>query len=130
MSTPNNKTTIPAAFLASSALMMVFGVAEIATGFRHSFFGITTSGSVLFAVVGAMLGAFYVVAGMLILTMKKRAAAVAIFMLLLDVVGRVSLVITGLFPIAPLENLIGIVGGTSVAGLFAVFIGLKWKFFK
>jgi len=130
MSRPKKYVTRPVGILVASALMILFGVAEIATGFSHSFFGITTSETALFTIIGAILGALYAVAGVLLLTMEKRATAAAIFLLIFDIVGRISLVITGLFPINTSENLIGIIGGTSVAAVFAGYIALKWKSFN
>jgi hypothetical protein len=130
MSASKKTLTRPMGILVASALMILFGIAEIATGFTHSFFGITTSETALFTVIGAILGALYTAAGILILTLKKLAAALAILLLILDIIGRVSLVVTGLFPTNNFENLIGIIGGTSIAGIFAIFIGWKWKSFK
>jgi len=57
-----------------AALMILFGLAEIVTGFTHYFFGITTSAASAFTCSSALIGAFYAAAGMLTLTMKKWAA--------------------------------------------------------
>lgn len=110
--------------------MIIFGIAEIGTSYSHSFFGISTSQSVLFTVTGTAIGAFYFIAGLLTLTMKKLGATLAIILLVADIIGRIMLVITGLYPINSFENTVGIVAGTVIAGVFAIYIGMKWKSFK
>jgi len=51
----------------AAVFTIVAGVAEIITGFRHEFFGITTSERPLFTFASALIGAFYAVSGVLIL---------------------------------------------------------------
>ncbi len=111
-------------------LMILFGLAEVVTGFTHNFFGITTSSVNIFTYSSAAIGAFYAVGGLLILTMKKWAAALAIVLLGADIVGRVALVVTGLFPTDSLKNTLSIIAGTAIAVIFAIYIGLKWKSFR
>jgi len=111
-------------------LMILFGLAEVVTGFTHNFFGITTSRVTIFTYSSAAIGAFYVVAGLLILTMQKWAAALAIMLLGADIIGRVALVVVGLYPTDSLENTLGIIAGTVIAVIFATYIGWEWKFFR
>ncbi len=125
-----NKVKIPHGILIVSILMILFGFAEIVTGFTHNFLGITTSQINLFTYSAALIGAFYIVAGLLILTMKKWAAALAILLLCADIIGRVSLVAAGLYPLNSFEQVIGIIGGTGIAIIFAIYIGLKWNLYK
>jgi hypothetical protein len=113
-----------------AALMIVFGLAEVVTSFTHSFLGITTSQTALFTASAAAIGACYVVAGLLILTMKRAAAALAIVLLIADIFGRLALVVTGLYPLNSLEQVIGIIGGTALAVIFAIYIGSKWRVFR
>jgi len=120
----------PRGMIIVAVLMILFGLAEVVTGFTHNFFGITTSSVNIFTYSAAAIGAFYVASGLLILTMKKWAAALAIVLLIADIVGRVSLVVTGLYPLNSLEQVIGIVAGTAIAAIFAIYIGLKWRRFK
>jgi hypothetical protein len=110
-------------------LMILFGLAEVVTGFTHNFFGIVTSSATIFTYSSAAIGAFYVVAGVLILTMQKRAAALAIVLLGADIIGRVALVVVGFYPTDSLENTFSIIAGTGIAVIFAVYIGWKWKSF-
>jgi hypothetical protein len=67
----------PRGVLLVSFLMIVFGLIEVATGFTHSFAGISTSASELATLAGVVIGAFYSVAGILTLTMRLSATSVA-----------------------------------------------------
>ena len=121
--------TRPVGVIVASSLMILFGILEVVTGFSHNFVGISASTSLAFTVVGATIGAFYSVAGVLTLTMNRRAVLCAMVLLAADVVGRLSLVATGLFPLDSTENTIGIVGGTSIAVVFAIYLGLRFGIF-
>jgi hypothetical protein len=129
-STETVKHGRPWGIIIVACLMILFGLAEVVTGFTHNFFGITTSIVNIFTYSAAAIGAFYVVGGLLILTMKKWAAALAIVLLVADIAGRVSLVVTGLYPLNSLEQVIGIVAGTAIAVVFAIYIGSKWRLFR
>jgi hypothetical protein len=113
-----------------AVLMILFGLAEVVTSFTHDFFGISTSRLTLSTYAGAAIGAFYFVGGVLILTRRKWAAALAILLLVADILGRVAMVLTGLYPVNSLLQILAIVIGTSIAAFFAIYIGLKWKFFR
>ena len=120
----------PRSIIIVAFLMILFGLAEVMTGFTHNFFGITTSGVTTFTYSAAAIGGFYVVAGLLILTMRKWAAALAIVLLGADIIGRVALIVVGLYPTNSLENTLGIIAGTVIAVIFAIYIGWKWKTFR
>jgi hypothetical protein len=68
--------------------MIVFGIAEIITSFTHNFFGLHTVEAAVATLVGAGIGASYAVAGLVILTMKRRAAKIALVLLVMVVAGR------------------------------------------
>jgi hypothetical protein len=72
--------------------MILFGLAEVMTGFTHGFFGISTSSATIFKYAAAF-GGFYVAGGPVMLTTRKWAAALAIILLIADVGGRVALVL-------------------------------------
>ncbi len=116
--------------LLAAGLMVLFGLAEVVTGFTHSFMGITTSGAILFTLSSVMIGSFYVFAGLLLLTMKKWAASLAIVLLVLDILGRIALVLTGLYPTDTPKNTFAIITGTLIAALFAVYTGWKRRSFR
>jgi hypothetical protein len=119
----------PLGIIIAACLMIVFGLAEVFTAFSHNFFGITTSSGGAFTVSSAAIGLCYVGAGALVLTMRRWAAAVAIILLGLDIVGRIVLVMTGLFPTNSPKNTFSIIAGTVIAALFAIYIGWRWKTF-
>ncbi|MGA7327755.1 MAG: hypothetical protein WBX25_25500 [Rhodomicrobium sp.] len=114
-----------------SVLMILFGLAEVATGFTHNFLGLITTTNGALATYGAAgIGALYAVGGLLILTARKWAAALALLCLAVVIVGRVALVVMGLFPLNSFAQSFAIVVGTSIAVTFAIYIGLKWKSFS
>ena len=76
----------------AALLMIVFGVAEIITGFTHGFFGLRTAEGTASTYVGAAIGALYAAAGVAILTMRRGAAIVALVLLAMVVVGRLFMV--------------------------------------
>jgi hypothetical protein len=123
------RETRPLGITIVAVLMMLFGLAEVVTGFRHEFFGLTTAQVEISTYVGVSLGLFYFVGGLLILTKKKWAAVVAIVLLCGDVIGRIAMVIIGLYPVNSFLQTFAIIVGTSIAAFFAVYIGLKLKFF-
>jgi hypothetical protein len=110
-----------------AVLMIVFGAAEVVTGFTHHFVGIATSTSVVFTAAAVAIGLCYVVAGVLILTQRLWAARLAIVFLLADIVGRLALVVAGLYPLNSLEQGVGIIAGTTIAVAFATYIYLCTK---
>ena len=111
----------------AAALMIVFGAAEVVTGFTHNFVGISTSSSIVFTAAGVAIGLCYVVAGVLILTRHLWAARLAIAFLIADIVGRLALVVTGLYPLDSLKQIVGIIGGTAIATAFAIYLYLGTK---
>jgi hypothetical protein len=121
--------TRPFGIMIVAGLMILFGLAEVVTGFRHEFFGLTTTQVAVSTYIGVALGLFYFVGGLLILTKKKWAAVVAIVLLCGDVIGRIAMVITGLYPVNSFMQTFAIIVGTSIAASFAAYIGLKLKYF-
>lgn len=111
-------------------LMILFGLAEIVTGFTHNFFGVSTTRSAFSAYANAGVGALYAFAGILILSMKKRYVAIALGCLAFDVLGRIALVVTRLFPINTCRQTGAMVAGTITVIIFAAYIGSKWKQFS
>jgi hypothetical protein len=79
----------------------------------------------LSACAGAAIGALYSVAGLLFLTMRKRAAILAIALLVAVIGGRVAMVFLGLYPLDSPRQVMAIVLGTSLVAGFAIYFGLK-----
>lgn len=114
-----------------AVLMILFGLAEVATGFTHSFLGLISTADVTLATYGAaIVGALYAVGGLLLLTMKKQAARLAMACLVLVIIGRVALILTGLYQLTSFLQDLSIIVGTALAVIFAVYIGQKSEAFK
>jgi hypothetical protein len=121
--------TRPRGIAIVALLMVLFGLAEVVTSFTHNFAGISTSHVTAFSYAAAAIGSFYIGGGLLILAMKKWAAALAIVLLVADIAGRIALVVSGLYPLDSLEQIIAIVIGTAIAAVFAIYIWSRWSFF-
>lgn len=123
--------TLPLGILIVAVLMILFGLAEVATGFSHNFIGqVSTSSASLSTILGVTLGAFYFIAGLLLLTMRLTAAYIAIVLLCCDVLGRVGMVLAGLYPVDSFKQTFAIVVGTLIAVFFAIYIAMRIKTFK
>jgi hypothetical protein len=109
--------------------MILFGLAEVVTGITHQFFGVATAHDATSAYVGASIGVLYAAAGLLVLTMKKWAATLAIGCLAADVIGRIAMALTGLYPVDSFVQVFAIVTGTVIVIAFALFILSKWAAF-
>jgi len=120
----------PFGIIVAAVFTVLAGLAEVVTGFTHTFFGITTSSVTLFTYSAAVIGLFYLAAGLLILTMRRWAAATALVLLGADIVGRLVLVVTGLYPTDSLKNTLSVIAGTVLVALVALYIGWKWKSFR
>ena len=105
------------------------GFAEVVTGFSHEFFGITTSGVALFTVAAIAIGLSYLASGVLMLTMKRWAATVALVLLSIDVLGRILLAVTSLYPTDTAKNTFSFIAGTLIVALVAVYVGWKRRSF-
>jgi drug/metabolite transporter (DMT)-like permease len=112
----------PADITVVATIMVLFGAAEIVTGFAHNFFGLHTAPGALSTYVGAIIGTLYAAAGFLVFAMKRSWA---ICCLIIVVGGRIAMVLSGLYPIETLKQIAGIVAGTLIAAVFAVYIGLR-----
>jgi hypothetical protein len=110
--------------------MILFGLAEIVTGITDSFLNVisaTPTSTYIWASI--LIGSFYSVAGLLVLTMRKWAAKLAIVLLIADVIGRFAMVETGLFPFSGIDA-VSIVAGTAIAAAFAIYIWTKINVFQ
>lgn len=102
--------------------MMIFGAAEVVTSFTHQFFGLTTTQAVLSTVIGATIGSLYFGSGILVVTRRAWAATTAIVFLLIDAVGRMFMVATGLYPLDSGLQTFAIIVGTAIVVLFAIYL--------
>ncbi len=122
--------TFPFSITVIAVLMILFGLAEVVTGFTHQFFGLTTAQIAISTYVGVALGLLYFAGGVLLLTKKSWAAILSIGLLCADVLGRIGMVIFNLYPVNSFRQSFGIMVGTAIAAFFAIYIGLKLKSFR
>jgi hypothetical protein len=121
----------PVGIVVVAVLMVIFGLAEIATGFTHNFLGLVSTATANASTYGGVIvGALYAIGGFFLLAMKKWAAAIAEGCLILVITGRISLVAFGLYPLNSFLQTFSIIVGTALAIFFAIYIGVKWKYFK
>lgn len=114
-----------------AALMVLFGIAEMATGFTGNFVGILSIDQSAVSTYGAVIvGALYAAGGLLLLPLRKREARVSLVCLLLVIVGRATLVLIGAYPFVSALQIVSILVGTAIAVIFAVYIKLSWKGFS
>lgn len=106
-------------------IMIVFGAAEVATGFRHRFFMLSTDLAAVSTVVGALTGALYAACGILVLIMRRWSAVASVICLAVVVAGRITMVATGLYPFDSFPQIFAIIAGTSIAAFFLVYIATK-----
>jgi hypothetical protein len=113
-----------------ASLMVLFGVAEVLTGMDVGWFAraFEIPRSPLFTAVGAAVGALYVLSGLLVLSMRRRAAAVAIALLGLIVVGRIWLVLAGVYPVGSFLPALSVAIGTGIVVVFALYVAWRWRF--
>jgi uncharacterized membrane protein (UPF0136 family) len=113
-----------------AVITILFGLAEVATNFTQQFFSITTSAASISIITGVIIGACYIASGILVITFKRWGIETAVVLLCVDIAGRVILVVSGYYPLNSSENIIGIVGGTAIAGLIAIYLTWKLKTLK
>jgi hypothetical protein len=124
------KRSRPRGVIVVAFLMILFGLAEVVTGFTHQFFGVMMANGATSAYAGASIGVLYAAAGLLVLIMRKWAATLAIACLAADVVGQVAMVFTGLYPVDSPAQTFAIVTGTAIVVAFAIYILSSWRAFE
>src|SRR5262249_39547447 len=98
------------------------GLAEVVTAFRHEFFGLSTERSVASTALCAAIGLLYVAAGVLALRPRRRALKAALACLALDFAGRLAMVGLGFFPVDTPGQILGILLGTLLVGVFGGYL--------
>ena len=78
------------------------------------------------SIATAVVGAFYSLGGLFILTLRKWGAAIGILFIVAEVLGRVYLVGTGITPAHGLDGLKIVVGGVIALALVAYALW-RWR---
>src|ERR1700741_5248184 len=108
----------PGGIVFVAVLMIVFGLAEVMTGFTHHFLGLRIAEGTTATYAGTCIGLLYAVAGLFILSMRRWAAALALVILITVIVGRIAMVVTGLYSVGSFKQLFGIIVGTAIVAIF------------
>jgi uncharacterized membrane protein len=122
--------TRPRGIIIVAMLMIAFGLAEVTTALTHDFFRLSIPKGMTSTYASAVIGVVYAMAGLLILSMRKRAAALAIVLLIADIIGRIAMVVTGLYPVDSFRQTFAIILGTFIVAVFAIYIRLNLSSFR
>src|SRR5258706_7608420 len=114
--------TRPLGITIVAVLMLIFGSAEVITGFRHEFFGLTTAQVNISTYLGVALGLFYFIGGLLILTKKKKAAITAIVFFCGDMIWRIAMIVAGLLPLKLFLQTFSIIFCTAPPAFFPIYL--------
>ena len=110
-----------------SIFAILSGINEVIVGLIGNFLGILSKPiPPSFATV--TVGAFYSLAGLFLLTMRKWGAVLGILFLSAEVLGRIYLVLRGVAPSKGGDALKILVGGLIALAL-VVYVGFQWKKF-
>lgn len=110
-----------------SIFAIVSGINEVVVGLSGNFLGILSK-PIPPSFRTVIVGAFYSLAGLFLLTMKKWGAVLGILFLCAEVLGRIYLVWGGIAPSKGGDALKILVGGLIALAL-AVYVWLQWKKF-
>lgn len=115
-------------------LMILLGIAELVTGLTHHFLGIFTAADVSSTYLAFIIGVLYIVSGLLVLTIKKQSAMLAMICLAIVVVVRIAMALTGLYLTVLSSNHLfrtaAILIDTAIAVIFTIYIWLKLNDFR
>ncbi len=108
-------------------ILIAYGVVEILVGlyFTHEYF---VQGAYIYLI--SALDVLYFVSGALLLTMRKQTAKVVVGLLACEMVGRLTLIGTGIYPFTTVGPGIAMVLGTAIAGGFAFYVWTQWDKFN
>jgi hypothetical protein len=106
---------------------VIAGLGEIIVGFTGNYLGILTH-SIAPHLSTVVIGAFYSLGGLAILTKKKWGAALGILFISAEVLGRVYLVVVGIAPSGGTDAIKIVIGG-GIAIAIIVYILSRWRSF-
>jgi hypothetical protein len=110
-----------------SAFAIASGINEVVVGLTGNFLGILSKPiPPSFATVA--VGAFYSLAGLSLVTMKKWGAGLSILFLSAEILGRIYLVVRGIAPSKGGDAVKVLIGGLIALALI-VYVGFQWKKF-
>ena len=108
------------------AFATIAGIGEIIVGLTGNYLGILTH-SIPLATSTIIIGAFYSLGGLSILTMRKLGAALGIFFIACEVPGRLYLVMIGIAPGGDAIKIV-VIGGLLALTIIG-YVASQWKKF-
>jgi len=106
---------------------IIAGLGEVVVGFTGNYLGILSK-DIRPTISTALIGAFYSLGGLSLLTMKKWGAVLGILFISAEILGRVYLVMVGIAPSKGGDAVKIVIGGAiALAGI--LYVWSQWKKF-
>jgi hypothetical protein len=112
---------------AVSIFAIIAGLGEVVVGFTGNYLGILSQ-DVRPSISTAVVGAFYSLGGLSLLTRKKWGAVLGILFISAEILGRVYLVVADIAP-SKGEDAVKIVIGGAIALAVILYVWSQWKAF-
>lgn len=122
------KSTHATRIIFVAVFAVLCGLDEIVVGRTGNFLGILTR-SILPSPATAIVGLFYTLGGLFLLTMRKWGAALAMMFICAEVLGRAYLVWVGIAPSGGADLAKVAVGGAIALALVG-YIATQWNHFR
>jgi hypothetical protein len=110
-----------------AAYCIFAGLSEVWVGISGNWMGVLST-PLKPSLRTALVGTFYVAAGISLLSKRRTGALLGIVLILLEVLGRVYLVRIGRYPSSGPDFVKSVVGGV-IAILLVVYLVTQWKKF-
>jgi hypothetical protein len=110
-----------------SIFAIASGMNEVVVGLTGNFLGILSK-AIPPSSAAVVVGAFYNLAGLSLLTMKKWGAVLGTVFLSAEILGRIYLVVAGIAPSKGGDAVKILIGGLIALALL-VYVGFQWKKF-
>jgi hypothetical protein len=107
---------------------IIAGLGEIIVGLTGNFLGILST-PLTPSVTTGVVGGFYSLGGISILTMRKWGAALGIAFVAAEILGRAYLVASGIAPASGIDAIKIVIGGIIALGVIA-YVWSQWRKFR
>jgi hypothetical protein len=107
---------------------IIAGLGEIVVGFTGNYLGILSK-NITPSFSTVVIGAFYSLGGLCLLTMKKWGAALGILFIGAEILGRIYLVMAGIAPSTGTDAIKIVIGG-AIALALILYIWSQWSRFN
>src|SRR5260370_31151997 len=117
--------TRPIEITAVSIFAIISGLGEVVVGFKGNYLGILSK-DIRPSIATAVIGVFYSLGGLSLLTGKKWGAALGILLISAEILGRIYLVMSGIAP-SKGGDAVKIVIGGAIALAVILYVWTQWK---